>query len=404
MISGACHGVEWSAAELAALAAGLARGASYAEIARELPGRTQVAIRLRACRDRRRAARAAARVLSRLMELAGVAGDAAPVGAADVVGSGCPVVQVAAPAAPPAAAPVPCGPGLVEPRGHTAKIQALRELRGKLAASIVAMRAMGRKILVLSDTHGHLMLPHAIERAVTAEMDATDVVLCGDLLDLYSASYFAKRGPVALQAEWDLVLALLDALAARPWRIHLVAGNHEARFPRLLREALSRCPDTLAIVDDRLSVLDLVARGYGWAPDGTFAVVRDWGGRVLAPPTTIAEGAVIVIGDLACCHVDRYLGGGPLRTVAAVSVDLVRRHGIPHRACVQGHTHALGSAWLADRVWLAESGCLCSEPEYANDRHLRYAHQTTGYAVVEQDADGRTILSRCRTVRIGGDA
>jgi predicted phosphodiesterase len=196
-------------------------------------------------------------------------------------------------------------------------------------------------LAVLSDWH----IPHhdpaavAVALRIVTDVQPTDIVLAGDLLDAYTLSSFDKDpGRLAsLQDELDAATSLLASLRALApdSTITFVPGNHEQRLSRHLK----RHPELHGLhALTWPSLLSLDSLNIRAIPEDT---VHTWHGMVVEHGTLIR------------------------RHSAYTSRAQIEQRGV---SGISGHTHRLGTHYLTNmagaHVWI-ENGCLARlDPEY----------------------------------------
>jgi len=286
---------------------------------------------------------------------------------------------------------------------HSAKVLALRSLRGRITAEkragVTPCPEGLHKILSFSDTHGHLARVGALNKMLLSNLDAEAAVIVGDLFDFHSSSYFVKQSNIPLIAEWDLVVELLLTVLEAFDKVTIVPGNHDDRPQRFIQKMLN-APDLYPIMEGALDPLRMLQMGYGFTPEGEFKqLYPEWQSRIQYSATGPMGGAAVTVGDVMFSHVDRFLKG-PLKTVSAVSADASHRFDVPHRCCVQAHTHQWGYT-IAGGVMLIEHGCMCDEPDYIThgNRRGRFPPQIVGWSEVWFDSCWRCDFARTRIMR-----
>jgi predicted phosphodiesterase len=134
----------------------------------------------------------------------------------------------------------------------------MRKQEAPKGASVV------EKVFFIPDLH----CPYEDKRAVELMFDAMKVfkpdvvVIIGDFIDCFSVSRWAKDPKRAhtLKQEADAGKAYLDRITAKK-KIY-IAGNHEDRLSRYIKENASALIDFVDIP----SLLDLKARGWSYVP------------------------------------------------------------------------------------------------------------------------------------------
>ena len=107
----------------------------------------------------------------------------------------------------------------------------------------------------MSDLHLPFSGPDRIRNILEAwknELKDGTIVLNGDIMDNYAASFFAKFKTIPLVEEYLSATALVKLCLRYVDNVYLVRGNHEKRVGRMLHEKLPN--DVCTILETDLMV------------------------------------------------------------------------------------------------------------------------------------------------------
>lgn len=253
--------------------------------------------------------------------------------------------------------------------------------------------AGSRKILVLSDLHIPFHNMEMIDWAVTTERDADELVLLGDLWDMYAASRFVKNRRIDVLEELEIGYSMLVDWLQQFERVVVVVGNHDTRPARLvMREHVEVAPLLL-------SPLEYVK--YRMVSDGQAHLLER-----LVEPRYLVRGShpsypvvtdfLYVVGDAVLGHFE-VSRKGPGMTAYRLAMEWLPTWGPlvgveQARVLVQGHVHRL-SKGIYGKTTIIESGCCAHVLDYVTQYPLSYAPPSIGYVVLYQD-DGVTDINR----------
>jgi hypothetical protein len=198
-------------------------------------------------------------------------------------------------------------------------------------------RPEGTRLLALSDTQFPFVDEPLLEAVYTFVQDwkPNDIILNGDIVDMYEVSDFDKRPERAFSVQTELEMARdlmvsLKRYAAKDSNIWWIDGNHEERFNRYLWRKAAEIQFAVADLPALLHLDELAA---GYVPYGKHV---DYLGFVFTHGNFVSQFSAYT----AKRHLDRYRSSG-----------------------ANGHTHRLGSYSVTDmhgrsHTWY-EMGSLC---------------------------------------------
>ena len=262
----------------------------------------------------------------------------------------------------------------------------------------IPTKPITRKILCLSDWHIPFQRDELIIDILTTHQDADILVIAGDFLDLYAASFFSKNKSIPILAEYQIAYKWLSICSQMFKQVVLLDGNHERRFAKDFRKYISNeVSDFIArpinlrlangeVYEEKDGIVELT----GMNPFDNVHYPRDFSWYEL-------------IGKTLFVHPDSYYGptatGGILRT--ASKMDKFFRTKLNYDSLVMAHTHHVGEG-QSDGVKLMECGCCCGMLDYQkSDTKGRFGTQETGYALIYQDEDGNTDFNASHVVYRG---
>jgi len=258
-----------------------------------------------------------------------------------------------------------------------------RRVVGRSASARRAEHATGaglHGILGISDLHPPDLDTEWIDRACEIGRDCSTVVLAGDVFDHYSTANFLKRKHISLEAEYEALVPVVRRLAERFEHVHLIEGNHDARWRTAILKGGS------------------VSEIYRWLAehsDPLAALANDCGANVHAPTGPDQQRWWLRIGDAVWHHLDRYSSAYP----GASHWQAYRRGGLPGqydgvRAWVMGHTHSIAQCVTRAGHLLIEQGCCCHDADYVGTARGVYSPGVRGCSMIWQ-RDGVTEIERC---------
>lgn len=178
-----------------------------------------------------------------------------------------------------------------------------------------------KKYTVFADTHIPFEDTELINKAI--KYSKGDVlIIAGDLIDGYSASYYPKDKPVTFNEEVEKCQEYMYKLSKRFDKVYICLGNHDYRIIKQL-ETLP-----FGIVS---YVKQNVMKGFVDA-----IKVR--------PNIIVGSWWLMFINDIAVAHADTY-SKMPLRPLLALQDYIAKIHPDIYyklNAILQGHTHHLG--------------------------------------------------------------
>ena len=248
------------------------------------------------------------------------------------------------------------------------------------------------KILVLSDLHIPFHHRELIDMAISEHGDADELVLLGDIWDMYSVSRFQKEISIDLRTELQQSVEMFERLLNRFRRVVVVVGNHDIRAVKWIQK-------------ENPAMAPLVARPIDYvrsamAVDGKHRLLDK-----LVTPTYLIKGShsdypvevdyLYLVGDAVLGHFE-LSRKGPSATSYRLALEwlpqwlpLITDRNV--RFLVQGHVHRLSKAVFGPYT-LVESGC-CAHVMGYSLRSPVYSSPGLGYVVLHQ-VDGKTDPNR----------
>ena len=250
-----------------------------------------------------------------------------------------------------------------------------------------------RKVLVLSDLHIPFTCDQLIQHALAEHADADEVVLLGDIWDMYAVSRFGKERQIDVIVELEQGTALILQLLERFPKVVVVLGNHDTRPVRWVER---ENPQMIPLV---LSPLEYVR--YRLVRDRQEHLLE----RLVVPEYTVTgshpgypvrTNYVYLVGDALLGHFE-VSRKGPSTTVYRLATEWLPFWGPMVgaervRALVQGHVHRLSKCQFGPYL-LIESGCCAHVMGYTVRSPLAYSVPGVGYVVLYQK-DGVTDFNR----------
>ena len=237
--------------------------------------------------------------------------------------------------------------------------------------SMIEAKYIGQKvkILYLADLHIPFARYQQVLEVINNNLDSDIVVINGDMLDLFAVSKFAKDKEIALRRELEEGREFLEYLSKRFKDIIITEGNHERRLKSYIKSIIPIDMQFL-FPDD---VLEIVQTGSSLnkEPLKNVHVVGSWW---------------IKIFETIIAHPDNYTNAN-LKTAQNTSEFFSIIKGIPHKACIIGHTHRAGKIVSGD-VLIMETGCLCFEMDYHSGSKFTRTKWTNAYAIIMINEDG----------------
>lgn len=254
-------------------------------------------------------------------------------------------------------------------------------------------RRTDHKILVLSDLHIPFTCNPMLEAAFHEHGDADEVVLLGDIWDMYAVSRFGKDRQIDVVEELETGTSLITSLLDRFPKVVVVLGNHDTRPVRWVER---ENPQMLPLV---LSPLEYVK--YRLVTERRDHLLE----RLVIPTYTVSgshpeypivTNHVYLVGDALLGHFE-VSRKGPATTSYRLAMEwlpfwgpMIGADGI--RVLVQGHVHRLSKCQYGPYL-LIESGCCAHLMGYTIRAPLAYSVPGVGYVVLHQ-RDGVTDFNR----------
>lgn len=229
--------------------------------------------------------------------------------------------------------------------------------------------------LVINDLHVPFHDTNTLNQAVeyAVEHGIGNLIINGDLLDLFGVSRFAKDKHITLKTEMNAATKLLSSLSDIFELIILIEGNHERRIKNWTYANISPDISWLFKVDllDQLSdkFSNVFYAGGWWAQIGTV---------IFAHPNSFSS----IPGRTAINVSDHFMG-----------------RGIYHSGVVIGHTHKIFNS-IHRRTIIMETGCAVNDMDYTTESgNVTRDPWERGFAVVHIKANGDMDYNKSRVFR-----
>lgn len=247
------------------------------------------------------------------------------------------------------------------------------------------------RIAIAGDFH----FPFANEKAIAMLLEdpADELVIMGDLFDMYAASrYRQTTDKVRVWQELALGKAYLTKLSEKFSKIYMIKGNHDNRPLRRVQETN---PEILPLI---VHPIDLVASQFN-----NVEVISTEVPDTAAMTTTdnVILDYLGIVDDCAFGHFENFCGPDAIRKADRWLGEWQHILGTATpRAIFQAHSHRLQLEFTSKGTLLVGTGCMCNPMEYQFDGHGKYVPPTVGYVVIYRN-DGITDLNRTQLVNIG---
>jgi predicted phosphodiesterase len=281
------------------------------------------------------------------------------------------------------------GPEAIRMRRDTDKLTSGMRARRVLPTS----KPSARKIVALSCLHYPFQDKEMVERVVQEHHKDTDIlVLCGDIMDQYRMSTFAKDKVVRLIYEhMEAERFVNDYLAKKFKNVVMIQGNHDVRLSNFLGKKVD--PDIHYLI--KKDILRTIADGERYNDAGELVEVKP---RPNVHYNSGHEPWWTLIGKTVFCHPLTY------KSMTLQTAEAAFAYFSDKRMCfdsvVVGHTHYQGKT-IKSGIMLMETGCMALPMDYAKKGKLYYKNQQTGYGIIRQDADGNTLFNESQFVYMG---
>lgn len=251
---------------------------------------------------------------------------------------------------------------------------------------------LGNKVtsVFCSDLH----IPYADKETVGRVLseDADELVILGDILDMYSAAkYRPTIDHIAVREELAMGRVFLEEASRRFKRVWVIKGNHDNRPVRRLQETLPQ------LVPLMIHPIDLLCQGMAnvqvlstFVPDTAPA---------MRPTEDYELEFMATLDDVLLGHFDNFMGK-EAAVQAAEWIDQwshVLKLPVQPRLVLQAHVHRLTSQFTPKGQLLITTGCLSRPMPYQFDGHGKYTPPTLGYVKAVR-YNGRTDLNSVQLV------
>lgn len=268
---------------------------------------------------------------------------------------------------------------------------ALEKIIGKLGTGgFVSRRTSKGRIAWIADIH----VPFHDEEAIAAvcEDPAEELVIAGDVLDMYASGRYRKEiGGIDTAEELAQGRALLEMFSRKFKKVSVIEGNHDIRGLRRIQDTF---PQLLPLI---VSPLEILCKGLPNVEILSSIVPKT------APRVSRAQdlklGFLAMVGDTAVCHFENFSGAdAPLKSLGWLDqwshvLQLQNRR----RLIIQAHTHRLHIQFQPDGTVVAAPGCLCRPMPYQVLSQGIYQPPTVGYMATYQ-SEGVTNLRNIEVV------
>jgi hypothetical protein len=214
------------------------------------------------------------------------------------------------------------------------------------------------KYLHICDLHIPFQLKE-LEHIISVHAnDNYNLIINGDFLDCFDVSVFPKSHHVGLKNEVDIAKGYLKKWSRLFKKIFITQGNHEFRLSSFIRKRMSS--DVISVIpDDIIEIIlnDLKISNILYCKGDT----NNW---------------YVQIDNVICAHPIDFRAG-VLGTSLLTMNYFDARHTIAD-VFICSHSHMLGKYLHKGRT-IVESGCLCSEQDYASSGKLTYTPAANGY-------------------------
>lgn len=252
------------------------------------------------------------------------------------------------------------------------------------------------RILVISDMHYPFNLPIEVLKSYKGMVDILEIN--GDEEDCQAISKFQKRYRVNFVEEMigcrQMLIDIIQYI--EPKKVIFNYGNHNTRFISYFSDKLSE--DLLQLMPE--TNLDFIVDMGFWKHNH-----EDKSKTFYEPLTKVFEGTGIEIiytkewfnriGNTIFCH-PKAFKSGILATTEKSYLYFLQKGEKPYDCIVMAHTHNTALSKYG-KTYLIEQGCLCEEPDYAQDGKMMRP-QSPGFAYIIQDKEGRFIYSDSKLV------
>jgi predicted phosphodiesterase len=232
-----------------------------------------------------------------------------------------------------------------------------------------------KNILFISDQHCPFNVPKEIFKDYINKIDI--LIFGGDVQDCQAISKFIKKYRIPFVDEMvytrQHMMDVIDYI--KPKKVIVLKGNHEVRLINYLSDKVT---DLLPLMPE--TSLDLIIN------NGFFKYDHENKSKIYYSPLSEIFDIDIEydgdwwtqIGDIIFSHPKAFKTGILSTTEKAYTYFL--QQGLQFNCLITAHTHA--SAFTKyGKCFMYESGCLCSEPEYANSGNLQKP-QSQGYLFI----------------------
>lgn len=241
-----------------------------------------------------------------------------------------------------------------------------------------------------SDLH----IPYADKEAVGRVLseDAHELVILGDILDMYSAARFRPTiDHIAVREELAMGRAFLEEASRRFDRVYLIKGNHDDRPVKRLQETLPQ------LVPLMIHPIDLLSEGL--ANVEVLSTTIQNTAPAMRPNENYQLEYMASLDDVLLGHFNNFMGKeGAVQVADWVDQwSHVLKLPAQPRMVLQAHVHRLTSQFTPKGQLLITTGCLARPMPYQFDGHGKYTPPTMGYVKAVR-YNGRTDLNSVRLI------
>jgi len=204
------------------------------------------------------------------------------------------------------------------------------------------------KFTVFSDLHFPFQDTKLLNKALNSAKGDV-LVITGDILDAYSASFYPKDKPITIEEEIDSCIDFLKLCSKRFEEVYICLGNHDYRVIKCLENlpfgilSFTKA-SVMSELLKRLKVSDNIYIGAWW---------------------------LLFLNQMAFAHADTY-SGLPLKPVLTLQNHIAKVHPDKYgkiSAIFQGHTHHIGMSVSYGKL-LIQLPCMQLKANYRYNERL----------------------------------